>query len=206
MKKIDIEQWPRKEHFLNFMAFEDPFFNICADVKVTGLKQHAEKSNLSFFILSYFQVLRVVNQIDAFKYRIRGKEVVLHEKIRGSCPVMRPDHTFGYGYFDHFDTLGDFEPHAKEVIRSVKNGKHLHPKFDEDDMIHSSVIPWVSFRSIEHAKRLNKGDSIPKIVLGKVYPKGDDHYMPVSVSGHHALMDGLHAGMFFEQYESFRPI
>lgn len=201
MNKININTWERKDHYLNFVQFEDPFFNICADVEVTNLKKYCGEHEVSFFIASYFTMLKVVNAIEAFKYRIRDDDVVVHEKIRGSCPIMREDGTFAYGYFDYIEELESFIPMAQQVIIEIKQGAPFDPKFDEDDLIHSSVIPWVSFKSIEHAKRLNKGDSIPKIVFGKTYENNSKVFMPISVSGHHALMDGFHAGEFFQEYE-----
>jgi len=42
-----------------------------------------------------------------------------------------------------------------------------------------------------------------KIVLGKCTEEGGRFVMPISVSGHHALMDGIHAGLFFEKYEQY---
>ena len=201
IKKIEIESWNRKELFYNFLDFEDPFFNICGHVEVTNLKTYCTRHQASFFIHSYYVVLKVVNQIEEFKYRIRGEDVIVHEKIRGSCPIMRANRTFGYGYFDFIEDLDEFILSAEAVIQKVQSGEPFDPRFDEDDLIHSSVIPWVSFTSIEHAKRLNKGDSIPKVVLGKTYQQGASTMMPISVSGHHGLVDGLHAGEFFQDYE-----
>lgn len=201
MKKIDIESWDRKAQFYNFLQFEDPFFNICADVQVEQLKAYTQKEADSFFLTSYYLVLKVVNTIAAFRLRIRDKEVVLHERIRGSCPILKPDQTFGYGYFNYFDTYSEFKPDANQIIQQIKNGAPFDPKFDEDDLIHSSVIPWVAFKSFEHAKRLNQGDSIPKVVMGKIYQDGNHIKMPISVSGHHSLMDGLHVGQFFERMQ-----
>ena len=201
VKKIKVSEWKRKEHFENFIMFDDPFFNICADVEVTNLKFHCQQQQGSFFIHSYHTILRAVNSIEEFKTRIRGEEVVLHDTIHGSCTIMRDDSTFGYGYFQYVEDLKAFEAHANEAIAYVKEGKKLETRFDRDDLIHSSVIPWASFRSIEHAKRLNKGDCIPKIVTGRTYEQNGKVMMPVSVSGHHALMDGWHAGRFFQEYE-----
>ncbi len=201
MKKIDLNSWNRKAHFENFLQFQDPFFNICGDVKVTGLKHFTQQNNHSFFITSYHLILQAVNAVEEFRYRIQGEDVVLYEKINGSCTVLRNDRTFGYGYFTYIENLEEFTKDAKQVIDGIRNGEGLEPKFDLDNLIHSSVIPWTSFRSIEHAKRLNQGDSIPKLVTGKLYEANGEIYMPISVSAHHALVDGLHVGELFEFIE-----
>ena len=201
MKKVDLDTWERKALFDNFIQFDDPFFNITGAIDVTPLKQHCSEHRKSFFLHSYFFALKALNEIPEYRYRIRGKEVVLHDVVRGSCPILKADRTFGFGYFDFEDDLDQFIQSGKETIEQVKSGAPFDPRFDEDDLIHSSVIPWVSFSSIEHAKRLNKGDSVPKLVLGKTYSAEGRVLMPVSISGHHALVDGLHAGEFFQRYE-----
>ncbi len=203
MRKIAIDDWPRKEHFLNFIQFEEPFFNICADVNVTYLKTFSEVNDISFFLSSFYGVLKVVNEIEEFRYRIRDNEVFVHEKIRGGCTILKADNTFGFACFDYHENLSEFKRHAKKEIEIVKNGRPLDANYGEDDMIHTSILPWVSFNSIQHPRKLNGHDSIPKLGLGKVYQKGEEFYMPVSVSGHHALMDGLHASIFFQKYEEF---
>ncbi len=203
MKTIDIDRWSRKAQFLNFIQFDDPFFNICGEVKVNELKAYTAQHGISFFLASYYGVLKTVNELEAFRYRIRGEEVVLHDKIGGSCTILKDDGNFGYGYFEYSESFADFVPQARAVIAAIKGGEPFAPRFEVDDLIHSSVIPWISFTSFQHARRLKKGDSIPKIVLGKLHQRGADWYLPVSVSGHHALMDGLHAGQFFEAYEAF---
>jgi len=204
IRKIDIENWVRKEHFENFKQYEDPFFNICADVEITALKDYTRKNNISFFVASYYGVVKTVNAIEEYKYRIRGEEVIVHENIRGGCTVMRDNRTFGFAYFDYADNFADFQQMALAEIERVKAGETpLDAQFHRDDLIHGSVIPWVSFRSFEHAKRLNGQDSVPKVVLGKYYDWNGILKMPVSVALHHALGDGLHVGEFFEYYQNF---
>jgi chloramphenicol O-acetyltransferase type A len=63
------------------------------------------------------------------------------------------------------------------------------------------VIPWVAFTSFAHARRHGTEDSVPKIVFGKRHERGGRHRMPVSVEVHHALVDGLHVGRFFEGFQ-----
>ncbi len=203
MRKIDVEQWSRKEHYLNFLEFEDPFFNICADVNVNNLKLYSIENQVSFFITSFYGILKVANGIEEFRYRIKDDEIIVHEKIRGGCTILKEDNTFGFACFDYHENLSDFEKHAKEEIQIVKEGRPLDTNYGEDDMIHTSVLPWISFNSIQHPRRSGIQDSIPKLGLGKIYQKGDEFYMPVSVSGHHALIDGLHASEFLLEYEKF---
>ena len=62
---------------------------------------------------------------------------------------------------------------------------------------------WVSFTSISHARGGGREESVPKIAFGKYREEGGRASMPVSVEVHHALMDGLHVGRYFERLQSY---
>ncbi len=64
------------------------------------------------------------------------------------------------------------------------------------DTIHMTVLPWVDFTSMTHARDTKHPDSIPKMALGKLTQNGDRMRMPLSIEVHHGMMDGLHVGQF----------
>ena len=87
--------------------------------------------------------------------------------------------------------------------RLSRNGKgKLEPADHRDDLIHFSVLPWISFTSVSHARRLGTNDSVPKIMFGKHYEAGERRRMPVSIEAHHSLVDGLHVGRFFARFQA----
>jgi chloramphenicol O-acetyltransferase type A len=71
-----------------------------------------------------------------------------------------------------------------------------------DDVIYHTTLPWLSFTSFAHARTKGRGDSVPRIVFGKFSKEGDRLMMPISVEVHHALVDGLHVGRFFNNLET----
>jgi chloramphenicol O-acetyltransferase type A len=60
-----------------------------------------------------------------------------------------------------------------------------------------TALPWVSFTSFTHPMRLHPADSIPRFAWGKFFREGRKFKMPLSVQGHHNLMDGIHMGKFY---------
>ena len=64
----------------------------------------------------------------------------------------------------------------------------------------STRVPTRKTRALVRLTRQKSG--IPKVAFGKYRDAGGRVLMPVSVEGHHALMDGLHAGRFFERLQS----
>jgi chloramphenicol O-acetyltransferase type A len=201
-RRLDLETWPRREHFRFFRAYEHPYFNICAEVDVAPLVRRRRRTHgpSLFLVSSFYLSLQAVNEIEEFHYRIRGDEVVVHEVVHGGSTVLRPDGTFGFAYFDYLPDFEAFSLAAEEVLRGARTAS-LDPRDDRDDLVHYSVIPWISFTSFSHARRRNPEDSTPKIVFGRYHGEPENERMPVSIEVHHALMDGLHVGRFFERFQ-----
>ena len=203
MKTLNLQTWERKEHFKLFKNFKDPFFNVCANVDITNLKLEATKMDTSFFSAMYYALLKTVNNIESFKMRISDEQVIIHDEIGASCTILREDKTFGIGYLEYIQNFVKFKMHVTEIIEEVKNNRLLDLRGSKNDLLHTTMIPWISFSSFEHAKMLKQGDSIPKIAMGKIYKVDKKSLMPLSVSAHHAMMDGYHVGLFFEELQGF---
>lgn len=196
---IDLEKWPRKAHYLYFREYEQPFFNVCVHVNVGSAYERRHEEGESFFLKTLYSALVAANGIPAFRRRLRPNGVIEHDRVHGGSTVLNGDETFSFCYFEFGDGFPTFSERAKAILdahRQKKGG--LEPEDDRDDLIHFSVLPWLSFTGLQHARRINVLDSTPKIVFGKVF---DGHRMPVSLDAHHALMDGLHASRFFERFE-----
>lgn len=200
---LDLDAWPRREHFEFFRRYEQPFFNICAEVDVAGLVRRCRApGGPSFFLASLFFSLTAVNEVEELHYRIRGDGVLVHDVVHGGSTVLRRDGTFDFAYFDFVPDLDRFVREGAEVLRRFETAvRRLDPRDDRDDLVHYSVIPWIPFTSFSHARRLRPEDSTPKMVLGRYHGDAGGERMPVSVEVHHALVDGLHVARFFERFQ-----
>jgi chloramphenicol O-acetyltransferase type A len=202
---LDIETWNRRRQFEFFKDYANPFFNICAEVDVTrlhGLTRDAE--GISFLVAYHFFSIKAANEVEQFRYRLRGDRVLVHDRIHAGTTLLLADETFTFVYFDYTEDFGVFHARAVQAIEAAKSGAaSLEARADRDDLIYHSVIPWVTFTSISHARKGEGQESVPKISFGKYRTDGDRIRMPVSVEVHHALMDGLHVGRYFEKLESY---
>jgi len=80
----------------------------------------------------------------------------------------------------------------------VKEQRKLESEVGRDELFYMTAIPWVSFTSFMHPLILNPADSVPRFAWGKILQEGGSIEMPLSVQGHHALMDGFHMGRFYK--------
>jgi len=199
---IDTETWSRRHLFRLFKDYDDPYFNVCADVDVTPLLAFARERGLSCSVAYHYLSLKTANEVEAFRYRLRGERVLVHEHVHAGAIVLLDDESFTFVYFDFTEDFGDFHARARAIVERARvEPPSLDARVGQDDLIYHSVIPWVSFTSISHARDSRQRSGIPKVAFGKYREAGGRVLMPVSVEGHHALMDGLHAGRFFERLQ-----
>lgn len=85
----------------------------------------------------------------------------------------------------------------KEVSATKQQTELKDESSTRDDLIFSTCLPWLAFTAVNHPVA-GPDDSFPRVAWGKFVQRGDNWFMPVNVHAHHALVDGLHIGKFFQ--------
>ncbi|MBO9732510.1 MAG: chloramphenicol acetyltransferase [Chitinophaga sp.] len=198
---LNLDTWPRKDHFQFFGHFEEPFFGVCAEVDVTVAYEQAKATNSSFFLWYLHKSLVAANEVTPFRYRIVDDAVWVYDDVHASPTINRPDGTFGFAYMDYYKDFNEFALHSTRETERVRNSTGLVPAVSGENVIHYSSMPWINFTSVSHARSFSFKDSCPKIAFGKMTAKHGRKVMPVSVHVNHALMDGYHVGQFLEIFQ-----
>lgn len=200
-KTLDINNWARKDHFHFFKQFEEPFFGVCIHIDCTIAYRICKENNFPFFIYYLYASLKAANEIEPFRYRISGDEILNYEFVNASPTINRPNGTFGFAYMDFRKSFAEFVTVAQEEINKVRNSTGLIPAITGENVIHYSTLPWIDFTAISHARSFSFKDCIPKISFGKMTEKNGIRSMPVSIHVHHGLMDGYHVGQFIDRFQ-----
>lgn len=198
---IQTDTWKRGETFRFFSTFEDPIFGMVANVDITRLYAYCNEYDVSFFLSLLYISQQTVNAIPEFRMRLKDNEVVIYDVIHCGSTVLHNDETFSFCYFENKDSLHEFVAAGEKNLADQLSGRSFDPRNDALNMIHYSMIPWVSFTGLKHARRHDPKDTIPKITFGKYFWEGDTLKIPVSVEVHHGMMDGLHVARYFRELE-----
>jgi chloramphenicol O-acetyltransferase type A len=202
MRAIDMETWSRREHFELFSAYGYPHWGMCANVDITALYPAVKQSGFSLTVALVYLITRASNAIPEFRYRIRDDKVIEHEIVNPGFTFLAEEDAFSFCFVDYTEDYSVFAARAEERIAYVKE----HPwvkQVPQDDVLYMTAIPWVSFTSFLHPMRLQPEDSIPRFVWGKFFKDGEQLKMPLGVQGHHALLDGIHAGKFYAEMQEY---
>ncbi len=198
---LDLNSWHRRELFEFFRGYAHPYFNICARLDITRLMELLrDRPGVSKSLTYHYFALRIANEIEPFRYRLKDDEVIVHDVINGGTTVLLPNETFTYAYFNYHEDFNKFVTEAAEGINKVRSEGALKPTM-RYDLIYFTTVPWISFTSFAHARTPGRGESIPRIAFGKFLAENSRTLLPISVEVHHALMDGLHVGRFIMRME-----
>jgi chloramphenicol O-acetyltransferase type A len=201
MRHIDLETWPRREHFRIYNDLGYPHFNLCANVDMTEFHTAVKQRGISFTVATVYILARAANAIPEFRYRIRGEKVVEHEIVHPATTILNDDDLFSFCFFNYTEDFPSFAAEAAEQIAHVKEHPLVEDEPGKDDLLFMTSIPWVSFTGCVHPLKLYPADSVPRFAWGKFFEDGTSMKMPLSAQGHHALMDGVHAGKFYAEVQ-----
>jgi chloramphenicol O-acetyltransferase type A len=199
--EIDLATWKRREHFEVFRNFDEPLFGITVRVECSAAYKRAKEAGYSFSLYYLYLSLKAANEIEEFRYRIEEDKVVCYDSVGAGPTIFREDETYGVGYIPYNKDIEAFMKVASAEVERVKVERGLKFPVTGENIIHYSTVPWADFTSVNHARILSKGRSIPKITFGKITREGDKIWMPVDVHANHALMDGFHVGKFIERFQ-----
>ncbi len=201
-KYLDISSWARRDLFEFFRGYDKPYINICARLDVTNLLSLlATRPGISVSLTYHYFALRIANDIEPFRYRLRDGKVLVHDVIHCGTTVLLPNETFTFAYFQYHKNFEKFLSEARHAVKKTQSVDSAFSPRANDDMIHFTTLPWVSFTGLSHARNWGREDSVPKIAFGKFFREHERTLIPISVEVHHALVDGLHVGRYLTQFE-----
>jgi len=148
-------------------------------------------------------IARASNAIPELRQRIRGDQVVEHKVVNPGFTILIDKDLFGFCDVEYVENFSEFVRRAEKNIVDVKAHPDLENNPEKDDVLYMTSIPWVSFTSFSHPMQFHPADSIPRFAWGKYFKESDTLKMPLSVQGHHAVMDGIHMGRFYETVQDY---
>jgi chloramphenicol O-acetyltransferase type A len=204
MKTIDLTAWKRAEHYNFFKNMDYPQYNICMNLDITRFLNGVKTKKLPFYYAMTYASTYIANEIEEFRYRIHGTQVVLHEQLHPSFTEMEQNtDLFKIVTVNMEPTMEAFIASAKQKAASQKEYFPLSEMGGRDDLIYITCIPWISFTHLSHTINLRSDDSVPRISWGKYFTDEDKVLLPFSVQVNHALADGIHVGRYIEKLQKY---
>lgn len=201
MKRIDMADYPRREHFAHFYGMAYPNVGVTVDVDVTALLTLCREKRYSFYLMVLHAVALAADEVPEFRRRIDQGGIVEYDECPTSHTELKPDGTYAYCTLRHHMPLAEYLAKAEAGRRASRESGSIEEDVDVQSMYFISTLPWLHYTQLIQPVACGE-ESNPRITWGK-YQAADKErmMMPLSVLVHHALADGLHIAQFFEAFD-----
>ncbi|NOU49630.1 chloramphenicol acetyltransferase [Pseudoalteromonas sp. JBTF-M23] len=199
MKRIDLNTWPRAQHFHFFKSFDKPQFNLTTHLDFSSLYQFAKANQYSFTLCYLYCLLQALNQYAPMRYRIQDGQPCEVDEVTLSTVFLKEDETFRFTPLSVKGSFEQFCAHACSQKAHYLDQSLLNEALELREthiaQVYVSILPWLNFTSFNHASTdTSHCSGIPKFVFGQY--QDSTGLMPLNIEVHHALLDGIHVAQF----------
>ena len=194
MHIVDMQNNPRRAQFEYFRTFANPYASVTVNCDITPLK-----GRKPFFLTVLYCAINAANSVAELRRRIDGDQVIEYENCLSSHTVALPDESYCYCELDCSMSFDEYLPYAQAAVERAK----AEPSLDDGDpakLFFVSSVPWLSFSAVSLPVP-SPADSNPRITFGKAFEQDGKFLIPLNLTVHHALADGIHIAKFFEAFD-----
>lgn len=207
---IDIKNWERKPNYEFFLGFQNPTISVTSEVECGGAKARAKAAGQSFFLHYVYAVLRAVNEIKEFRYRIDAdNQVVYYDTVDLISPITVGENgrffTVRFPWHEDFDT---FYAEAQKIIAAIDPDGEPYATEQRGesellDVILLSATPDLYLTSLTSTQEHRHGNSYPLMNAGKAIVRDGKLVMPISMNVHHGFVDAHHVSLCYKTVEKW---
>ena len=198
---IDLESYPRRQHFAYFLSMPYPYVGVTSNVDVTELVRFCREKKYSFYLLFIHAVALAADDIPQLRQRIRNRGIIEYSECPTSHIELLDNGTYCYCTLRHHRPLEEYMPYAEDARRQCRLRGSIEEDSNSESMYFISALPWLHYTSLIQPVAGGE-DANPRITWGKFQKDHDGReQLPVSILAHHGLVDGLHIARFYENLE-----
>lgn len=199
--EIDLQNYPRRQHFLYFSSLQYPYVGVTNNVDVTQLVRFCKERKCSFYLLFLHAAALAADSIPELRQRIRNGGIVEYSRCPTSHIELLENGTYCYCTLRHHMELDEYLPYAQEARKQCRARGSIAEEADSESMYFISTLPWLHYTALIQPVAGGE-ESNPRITWGKFEKDAEGReQLPVTLLAHHALVDGIHIARFYEELE-----
>jgi len=188
-----LVDYPRRAHLEFFRARGNPFYSMTFALDATRVRSRARELGASPYAALVWTYHRALSSIDAFRTRLDGDRVVLHDALRVGMTVPAPRRTFTFATLDWEPDAPAFLARARTVMADASTRVDLTGGA-APDFAYYTALPLVPFTSFAHVALPDPTAGQPEAAFGRFRAEGGRSIVPVGVLVNHLYVDGADLG------------
>ena len=192
-----LHEYARRAHLEFYRRHPSPFYSLTFELDATRVRERAREHGASTYAAMVWCYHRALLGIDAFRTRLDGDQVVLHDTLRVGMTVPAPDRTFSFSNLDWDPEAERFLAAARETMAAASTRVDLRGGA-APDYAYYTALPRVPFTSFAHVTLADPTAGQPEAAFGRFREAAGRSHVPVGVLVNHLYVDGADLGELYE--------
>lgn len=203
-KLIDLNNYARKEHYLAFKSRIQCYFSTTIKLEVTNLILFCKKYKYKFNAIIIYCIMKEINNISEMKMGWNGKKQLLEwNEIHPLFNIFHENNkTFSSVYCEWNADLKLFYNNYLNILNQYENDLRMNPQKLPVNLAYLSCFPWLKFENTS-LDYINIHTFRPAITWCGIYQENQKSYINMMCKIHHAVADGYHISLFFNNLQKF---
>jgi chloramphenicol O-acetyltransferase type A len=198
-----LADYPRRAHLEFYRANPHPFYGVSFELDATRVRERARALESSTYAGLVWNFHRALVEIDAFRTRLLGDEVVLYDNLHVGMALPAAERTFTFAELNWDPQAPRFLARWAEAVEWAKTRTDL-PAESAPDFAYYTALPKIPFTSFTHVPLADPLQGQPEIAFGRFREQDGRTVVPVGVLVNHLYVDGADLGDLYESLmESF---
>lgn len=201
---IDKENWSRRPYFDHYMNDVRCTYSMTANIDITDLLIKLKNSNIKLYPALIYMTAKVINGHEEFRTCFdESGNLGYWENMNPCFTFFNGDNkTFTNIWTMYSDDFKAFYSNYLDDIKKCGDVKKISAKENEPkNTFPVSCIPWVSFTGFNLNIYADGTYLLPISTYGKFFEQEGVMLLPLSLQVHHAVCDGYHTSMFFNELQ-----
>lgn len=199
---INMDTWNRKECFEHFYNNAKCTYSITVNIDITNLHIYIKENGLRLYPVFTWIVSKAINNHQEFKMSFDQEgRIGYFDEIGPNYSVLNDDTKIMSSlYTPFYSSFAEFYDGMVNEMESYKKDKNYVSKMQWNFFI-VSCLPWFSYTSFDVNNQGEQQWLFPMVTWGKFFEQDNKILMPLTIQVHHAVADGYHCSLFFNDVQ-----
>lgn len=201
---IDLETWPRRQHFEHYLHSSPCTYAMTVEIDVTDFAAARRASGCRTSIAQIWAIASIVNRHPEFRMRVdEAGAPAVWNVVHPAVTVFHAEReTFACLWVPYDSNFVAFHASAEQTIAAQANSLDFFPQGElPPNTFDVSSVPWTSFTGFTLNIENGASHLAPIVTIGKYVERGERLFMPLALQLHHAVADGFHAARLVTELE-----